>query len=40
VFTDFPQRIHSGKKVYLGQAHLPMTLSGVRPKSRALTALL
>lgn len=36
VLTNFPQRIHRGKKVYLGEDHQPIILTGVRPKAELL----
>lgn len=31
VHTDFPERIRRGRKVYLGEEHLPHTIVSVRP---------
>jgi 16S rRNA processing protein RimM len=31
VHTDFPERIKTGKTIYLGDQHLPKKLTGVRP---------
>lgn len=30
VFTDFPERLHAGKKVYVGEEHTPRRIRSVR----------
>ncbi len=34
--TDFPERFRSGRKLFLGEEHKPMTLSGVRPHANGM----
>jgi 16S rRNA processing protein RimM len=34
--TDFPERLHSGKKLFLGEEHKPMTLSSVRSHAKGM----
>jgi 16S rRNA processing protein RimM len=29
--TDFPERLHKGRKLFVGEEHKPMSLEGVRP---------
>ena len=36
VYTDFPERIQPGMKLFLGDAHSPMTLDRVRPHNDGL----
>lgn len=36
VHTDFPERLKSGRKLFIGQAHTPMTLSGARPHAKGM----
>lgn len=31
VWTDFPERLRSGKRVYVGEGHLPMRIHRLRP---------
>lgn len=31
VHTDFPGRLKAGRKLFLGQEHVPVTLTGIRP---------
>jgi 16S rRNA processing protein RimM len=34
--TDFPERLRSGRKLFVGDEHKPMTLSGVRPHAKGV----
>ena len=34
--TDFPERMKSGRKLFVGEAYQPMTLTSVRPHQSAL----
>jgi 16S rRNA processing protein RimM len=34
--TDFPERMKSGRKLYVGEEHKPMTLTSVRPHQAGL----
>ncbi|HLO32454.1 MAG TPA: ribosome maturation factor RimM [Anaerolineales bacterium] len=34
--TDFPERLRSGKKLFVGEAHQPMTLAGTRPHAKGI----
>ena len=34
--TDFPERLHSGRKLFIGEEHKPMTLTGVRPHAKGM----
>jgi 16S rRNA processing protein RimM len=34
--TDFPERMKSGRKLFVGEAHKPMTLTNVRPHQAGL----
>jgi 16S rRNA processing protein RimM len=34
--TDFPERFQSGRKLYVGDEHKPMTLAAVRPHAKGL----
>ena len=34
--TDFPERLQSGRKLFVGAEHRPMTLSGARPHAKGL----
>jgi len=34
--TDFPERFRSGRKLFIGADHKPMTLSGVRPHAKGM----
>jgi 16S rRNA processing protein RimM len=34
--TDFPERLRSGRKLFVGDEHKPMTLSGVRPHAKGM----
>ena len=34
--TDFPERLHSGRKLFVGEEHKPVTLSGVRPHAKGM----
>ena len=34
--TDFPERLRSGRKLFVGEARQPMTLSGTRPHAKGL----
>lgn len=36
VFTDFPERLRHGKKVYLGEEKSPITLDTLRPKNKLM----
>ncbi len=36
VLTDFPERLHAGKTIYLGDEHRPIKLTGVRRQHVAL----
>ena len=34
--TDFPERLRSGRKLFVGEEHKPVTLSGVRPHAKGV----
>jgi 16S rRNA processing protein RimM len=34
IHTDFPERLQSGKKLFIGEEHKPVTLAGVRPHAK------
>jgi 16S rRNA processing protein RimM len=34
--TDFPERLRSGRKLFVGDGHKPMTLSGARPHAKGM----
>jgi 16S rRNA processing protein RimM len=34
--TDFPERLRSGRKLFVGEEHKPVTLSGVRPHAKGM----
>jgi len=34
--TDFPERLKPGRRLYLGEAHQPVTLASVRPHANGL----
>ena len=34
--TDFPERLRSGRKLFVGDDHKPMTLSGARPHAKGM----
>jgi len=34
--TDFPERLRSGKKLFVGKEHKQMTLSGARPHAKGI----
>ncbi len=34
--TDFPERMKSGRKLFIGEAHQPLTLTSVRPHQSGL----
>jgi 16S rRNA processing protein RimM len=34
--TDFPERLRSGRKLFVGQERKPMTLSGARPHAKGM----
>src|SRR5512139_518870 len=34
--TDFPERLRSGKKLFVGEEHKPMTLASVRPHAKGV----
>ena len=34
--TDFPERLQSGKKLFIGEERKPMTLSGSRPHAKGM----
>ena len=34
--TDFPERLKSGRKLFLGQGHKPMTLASARPHAKGM----
>lgn len=34
--TDFPERLRSGKKLFIGEERKPMTLSGARPHAKGM----
>ena len=36
VHTDFPERLRSGKKLFIGEERKPMTLSGSRPHAKGM----
>jgi 16S rRNA processing protein RimM len=36
VHTDFPERLKEGRAVFLGDAHAPATIAGVRPHGSGL----
>jgi 16S rRNA processing protein RimM len=36
VHTDFPERLRSGRKLFIGDEHTPMTLSGARPHAKGM----
>ncbi len=34
--TDFPERLRSGRKLFVGEEHKPMTLLGTRPHAKGM----
>ena len=34
--TDFPERFRSGRKLFIGEAHKPLTLSNARPHAKGM----
>jgi 16S rRNA processing protein RimM len=34
--TDFPERLRSGRKLFVGDEHKPVTLSGARPHAKGM----
>jgi 16S rRNA processing protein RimM len=34
--TDFPERLKSGRKLFLGEEHTPMTLASARPHAKGM----
>ncbi len=36
VLTDFPERIRVGRKVFVGDQHMPMRIAGLRPHGNGL----
>ena len=36
VMTDFPERLHAGQTVFVGEAHQPMKITALRPQHMAL----
>jgi 16S rRNA processing protein RimM len=34
--TDFPERLRSGKKLFVGEEHKPITLTGARPHAKGM----
>ena len=34
--TDFPERLQSGRKLFVGEEHNPMTLASVRPHAKGM----
>ena len=36
VHTDFPERLRSGRKLFVGEAHQPVTLAGARPHAKGI----
>ena len=34
--TDFPERLRSGRKLFVGEDHKPMTLTGARPHAKGM----
>ena len=34
--TDFPERLRSGRKLFVGEEHKPLTLSGARPHAKGI----
>ena len=34
--TDFPERLRSGRKLFIGNEHKPMSLSGARPHAKGM----
>lgn len=36
IMTDFPERLHVGKKVYIGPAHIAVRIASVRPNNQSL----
>ena len=34
--TDFPERLREGRKLYVGDEHKPVTLSGARPHAKGM----
>jgi 16S rRNA processing protein RimM len=34
--TDFPERLRSGRKLFVGEEHKPMTLAGARPHAKGM----
>jgi 16S rRNA processing protein RimM len=34
--TDFPERLRSGRKLFIGNEHKPVTLTGARPHAKGL----
>jgi 16S rRNA processing protein RimM len=36
IHTDFPERLQSGRKLFVGDKYKPMTLSGARPHAKGM----
>ena len=36
IYTDFPERLHPGGIVYIGEQHLPLQITSKRPKDKLL----
>ena len=36
IFTDFPERLHAGGQIFVGDVHKPLRIASVRPKDRLL----
>ncbi|MBN2118712.1 MAG: 16S rRNA processing protein RimM [Anaerolineales bacterium] len=34
--TDFPERFRAGRKLFIGEAHKPLTLAGTRPHAKGM----
>jgi 16S rRNA processing protein RimM len=34
--TDFPERLRSGRRVFVGEGYMPMTLAGARPHAKGM----
>lgn len=34
--TDFPERLRTGRKLFVGEEHKPMTLEGIRPHGKSV----
>jgi 16S rRNA processing protein RimM len=36
IFTDFPERLHAGGQIYVGEEHKLLRIASIRPKDRLL----